>query len=126
MLEILFNERVTVRKPGPLDITGQAEEDVLRADDGTIARMRCAIERRGRRVTTRDGTEIVADATILFRRDRWPGNQLVVGSVVEDGEARRYRLLSYEEVNSFGALYWRAPLSSTREDVKKDPERAEA
>lgn len=72
MLDALYKDSVTVRRPKGRDAANRITYEEILAENGGPLVIRCRIERRRRRVVTTDAKERVQDAQMVFRSDLAP------------------------------------------------------
>lgn len=122
MLETLFRETVTLRRlaAGTRAVDGVAEySTVVDADDVPIE-IRCRIERRRRRILSKEGVELEGDATMMLKRPT--STEISEEDVVVDRNGQAWKILRVERAEAFfgAGEYMRLDLQETTIAVPAD------
>lgn len=124
MLDVTFNESVTVRriKPETRTATNSVEYVELKDEGGFPIPIRCRVERRKRRVHGLEGTELDADATLVYRVDKSP--EVKPEDLIYLARTKEvFRVLTHETADLLfcsKANYGRLALQFTRQAVPGD------
>ncbi len=120
----LYLERVTLRRPkaGTRGVDGATQYEVVLGEGDLPIEVRCALERRGRRIFSTQGVEIQSDATMLFRQA--PEKEIRLDDIVVDLEGQAWKVVGLDVQKSmFGSRkYGRADLQTTTNPVQHDQE----
>lgn len=117
MFDVLFTDRVTVRRAVSRDVRNASVYEEVKGEDGGTLAIRCKLERRGRKIITTTGQETQSDATMLFRSSRAPS--LSLEDLVRAGDAT-YRVVGLSSERVAGVEYSRADLTLDRTEVPED------
>jgi len=124
MIENLYRETVTLRrpKPGTRAIDASTEYEIVLGDGDLPVRVRCRIERRGRRLFTTQGVELQGDATMLFRKK--DNAEVLVDDIVVDRNGDAWKVMNVDAQKLLWgmATHCRADLQSTVDPVPNDLE----
>jgi hypothetical protein len=120
MMEMLFDEKVTVRRAASRTATNRTVYAEVLAADGGPLRLRCKIDRNARWVRNSDGVELAIDATMVYLEVEAP--ELRKEDLVVDEGGAAYRVVSFKRQSPlvFGSAYVSAGLAMTRLDVPGD------
>lgn len=124
MLDIVHTDSVTIRRavPGSRTATNAVQYEEVKAEDTDPIVIRCRIERRKRRVHNLEGVEMDADASLVYRKDRYP--QLQLEDLVYNSKRNEvYRIITFEDADLLfcsNAQYGRLSLQIYRATVPGD------
>jgi hypothetical protein len=119
MLDALFRETVTLRRlaVGTRQTDGAAGYEIVVDDAEVPVQIRCRIERRRRRLITKEGVELEGDATMVLKR---PASiEISEEDVVVDRNGQAWKILRKESSDSFfgAGEYFRLDLQETTIEV---------
>lgn len=124
MIENLFLEKVTIRRPkaGTRAFDGAVTYEIVLGEGDLPLQIRCALERRGRRVFSTQGVEIQGDATMLFRQKE--SAEVLIDDIVVDSTGAAWKVLRLDVQKAmFGSRKTgRADLQATTDPVPHDAE----
>ncbi|MGH9462003.1 MAG: hypothetical protein ACRD1X_12340 [Vicinamibacteria bacterium] len=124
MIESLYRETVTLRRPkaATRQVDGSTDYEIVVDEAQYPVRVRCRIERKGRRIFTNQGVELQSDAAMVFRQK--DGSTVRKDDIVVDRNGEAWKVLDLEELRQlFGPnTYARAGLQSTVDPVPHDEE----
>ena len=121
MFEALFNDKFTIRRP--VSRTVRNEKVYAEPTDGLAGLpIPCRIERRGRRVFTKDGVELGSDATLFFRKGLHGVDPVLAleDLVVAGGETFRIVGMNEQPMLFTAGVYVRLDLARDQTPVEKD------
>lgn len=122
MLDVLFNESITIRRPTGRTAANAITYEQAKNEDGTGIVVRCRIEETRRRVIGTDGIQTESDATMVFRVN---GNPVIgLEDVVIRDSGTAYRVIGINAQQAIGTpyKYARLDLALTKQLVPEDEE----
>ncbi len=121
MLDVLFNETVTVWRAGGMDGRGKTAYAQVTDATGGALRLRARLTRRGRRTFQIDVNTQESDAQLQFRADDIPA--LLDEDIVKTSKGENFTIVSVDRERGIGSgrEYGRAQLRKTKLEVPPDP-----
>ena len=124
MIPLLYRETVTIRRPqaGGGNVDGSVTFEIVLGEDEHPVEVRCAIERRSRRLLSVQGVESQSDATMFFVQRS--GSEIAVDDIVVDGDGHAWKVVGLEvQKQLFGMVKGgRADLKATVNPVPHNEE----
>ena len=124
MSENLFLERVTIRRPkaGTRQVDGSTTYEIVLGEGELPIEVRCALERRGRRVFSTQGVEVQGEATMLFRQKT--SAEVLIDDILVDSSGQAWKVVGLDVQKAlFGSRRMgRADLQKTVDPVPHDEE----
>lgn len=120
MLDALYDEKVTLRRPSARDSRNKSEYVQVLDEGGGAIEISCRIERNARRVFNTDGVELVVDATMAYRADLSP--ELKTEDIIVTKSKETFKVLRSSKAKQLFSKvsYGRAELALTRTQVPED------
>ena len=124
MMENLYRETVTIRRPraGTGAVDGSVQYEIVLGEGDLPVEVRCALERRSRRIFSTQNVEIQSDATLLFRQQE--GKELRNDDIVVDSTGAAWKVvgLNLQKMLFGSRLMGRADLQTTVNPVPHNEE----
>lgn len=121
MLDIFYNEEITIRRAAGRDGRNQITYQQVVDGTGGALRIRCRVTHRARRIYALDGTQKEIDAEMVYRDGAYPNLKDEDLIVRADGEVLRVESVNRETMIGTGINYARAFLRVTKMPVPADP-----